>query len=204
MTITQTLDKLQAWFDEKLCQKLTLKLPTDNTIDGTVEFVHPATFALYVPAKDRIPPNVQAPIPSLLIQIMDGDDRPMDHLRKINVRLCLATWSPGIQTSEMLVPREEPSAPMGYVYHQGQEPVRYMRGYEGWRDIWNFIDSTLALLEREATIAGMRIVKEDGISYGPFTEDGAIWDYYPYWHSWVKFGLECGILAQVPEIEELL
>ena len=70
MTITETLDTLQKWFDEHISQKVTLKLPTDAQITGKAKLVHPATFALYVPANDRIPPNVPAPIPSLCIQLM--------------------------------------------------------------------------------------------------------------------------------------
>lgn len=204
MTITETLDNLKEWFDTNLCQKLTLKLPTDNAITGEVEYVHPATFALYVPAKDRIPPNVRAPIPSLLIQLMEGEDKTFDHMRKLQIRLCLAAWNPGVQTDEILVPEAEETAMLGLKYHQGEEEKRYTRSLEGWRDVWNFVDTTLALLEKTGTVAGMRLIKEDGIQYGPFTEDGAIWDYYPYWHSWIKFSIECGITANVQDFQEFL
>jgi hypothetical protein len=47
-------------------------------------------------------------------------------------------------------------------------------------------------------------VKESGIKYGLFTEDGNIWDYYPYWHSWISFTLEAGVVTRTPEIYENL
>ena len=44
----------------------------------------------------------------------------------------------------------------------------------------------------EAVMAGKRIKAVK-------TEDGAVYDYYPYWHSWIAFTLECGIVRQIPE-----
>ena len=43
------------------------------------------------------------------------------------------------------------------------------------------------------------------IKFGPFTEDGNVWDYYPYWHSWISFALEIGTTPAIPkEYEEFL
>lgn len=204
MTITETLDNLQSWFDEHICQKVELKLPTDDQITGTATLVHPATFALYVPAKDRIPPNVAAPIPSLCIQLMDGEDKTTEHKRKLNIRLCLAVWNPGEQSGDTYFPIEDGDALFDKRYKRGDSAPTYTRNLDGWRDVWNFVDMIIKTVESSNIIAGLRVVKEDGIKYGPFTEDGTIWDYYPYWHSWVSFALECGIVANVPEYTDLL
>lgn len=204
MTITETLDNLQEWFTENLCNKIELKVPTDEALDGEVELTHPATFALYVPAKDRIPPNVKAPIPSLCIQLMDGEDKTLDHQRRLNIRLCFAVWNPGLQTGTSFYPEEDDEQPMQRRYHKGTESPTYTRNLDGWRDAWNFVDRAISLLESTSTIKGLRIVKEDGISYGPFTEDGAIWDYYPYWHSWIKLTLEAGLAPNIPDYSDLL
>ena len=48
-------------------------------------------------------------------------------------------------------------------------------------------------IESAEYIAGHRLVKEQGIKFGLFTEDGNIWDYYPYWHNWITFTLEAGV-----------
>ena len=55
---------------------------------------------------------------------------------------------------------------------------------DGWRDCYNLADLVLREIETAEYIAGHRLVKEQGIKFGPFTEDGNVWDYYPYWHSW--------------------
>ena len=49
-----------------------------------------------------------------------------------------------------------------------------------------------------------RLVKESGIKFGLFTEDGNIWDFYPYWHSWISFTLEAGVVARTPKAYENL
>src|SRR5699024_12063239 len=44
-----------------------------------------------------------------------------------------------------------------------------------------YSDLILREIENAEYIAGHRLVKEKGVKYGLFTEDGNIWDYYPYW-----------------------
>ena len=54
-------------------------------------------------------------------------------------------------------------------------------------------------LENTEYIDGHRIAKEAGIKFGLFTEEGNIWDYYPYWHNWISFTLEAGAVVRTPE-----
>jgi phenylacetate-coenzyme A ligase PaaK-like adenylate-forming protein len=75
---------------------------------------------------------------------------------------------------------------------------------DGWRDSFNFADLVLRALENTEYIEGHRIVKEAGIKFGLFTEDGNIWDYYPYWHNWISFTLEAGVVHSTPEIYQNL
>lgn len=200
MTLVKILDDLQLWCAENICPKVSLKLPNDTKITHEVECVHPAAFALFVPAKDRLPPSVPAPIPSICVQLMEGEDKPIDHRRILTVRLCLACWNPGKQSGETLTPVDNPEAPFGRSYTQGQTGSdTYTRNFDGWRDVWNFSDVALRAVEASEIIAGLRLLKEEGITYGPFTEEGVIWDYYPYWHSWISFKLEAGLVLPTPE-----
>lgn len=74
MTLVNSIDKIVSWLTENVCSKITLKLPDDyrNDTGYDVVMVHPAAFPLYVPGKDRLPPNVAAPIPSVCVQLMEG------------------------------------------------------------------------------------------------------------------------------------
>ena len=63
----------------------------------------------------------------------------------------------------------------------------------------------LQAIENTEYIAGLRLVKENNIEYGPFTEDGALVSYYPYWFCWVQFTLEHGLARKIPaDYENLL
>lgn len=208
MTLVKSIDSLVEWLTENVCSQITLKLPDDyrNSKDYNVEFVHPAAFPLYVPGKDRLPPSVPAPIPSVCVQLMEGSDDLPKRQRQLQIRLCLACWNPGLHGGEILYPNSAPATDGGYAYYnlQGEAAKTYARNMNGWRDSFNFADLVLRELENAEYIAGHRLVKESGIKYGLFTEDGNIWDYYPYWHSWISFTLEAGVVTRTPEIYDNL
>ena len=206
MTLVQSIDKVVNWLRESVCPQITLKLPDDYKNDESydVEFVTPAAFPLYVPGKDRLPPSVPAPIPSVCVQLMEGSDDLLQKKRQLQIRLCLACWNPGEHGAEMLIPRKNPAAPGGFSYYRatGETAKTYARNMEGWRDLFNFADLVLRELEGMEYIDGHRLVKEAGIKFGVFTEDGNIWDYYPYWHNWISFTLEAGVVTKTPAAYE--
>ena len=208
MTLVQSIDKVVDWLGENVCPKISLKLPDDYKNDKSygVEFVNPAAFPLYVPGKDRLPPSVPAPIPSVCVQLMEGSDDLLKKQRKFQIRLCLACWNPGTHGLEVLHPRKNENALTGYSYYtaKGEAAKTYTRNMEGWRDSFNFADIVLREIEGTEYIAGHRLVKEDGIKFGLFTEEGNIWDYYPYWHNWITFTLEAGVVVRTPKAYENL
>lgn len=203
MTLVESIDKVVAWLAEEVCPQISLKLPDDYKNDASygVKFVNPAAFPLYVPGKDRLPPSVAAPIPSVCVQLMEGSDDLLKKKRQLQIRLCLACWNPGEHGAEVLRVRKNPNATGGYSYYYVTDEAAktYTRNMEGWRDSFNFADLVLRELEGTEYIAGHRLVKESGIKYGLFAEEGNIWDYYPYWHNWITFTLEAGVVARTPE-----
>lgn len=206
MTLVQSIDKVVDWLRESVCSQISLKLPDDSKNGTTydVEYVNPAAFPLYVPGKDRLPPSVPAPIPSVCVQLMEGSDDLLAKTRQLQIRLCLACWNPGEHGGEVHHTRRNANALGGYTYYRvTDETARtYARNMEGWRDSFNFADLVLRELEGTEYIAGHRLVKESGIKFGLFTEEGNIWDYYPYWHNWITFTLEAGVVRKTPEIYE--
>ena len=209
MTLVQSIDKVTAWLRDSVCNQITLKLPDDdrNGTDYGVKYVNPAAFPLYVPGKDRLPPSVPAPIPSVCVQLMEGSDDLLQKKRQLQIRLCLACWNPGEHGGEVLQTRKNENALGGYSYYcaTGEAAQTYARNMEGWRDSFNFVDLVLRELEGTEYIEGHRLAKESGIKFGLFTEDGNIWDYYPYWHSWISFTLEVGVVTRTPaQYENLL
>lgn len=209
MTLVKSIDKVVSWLTENVCSQTTFKLPDDdrNGAECPVKYVHPAAFPLYVPGKDRLPPSVPAPIPSVCVQLMEGNDDLIKSNRQLQIRLCLACWNPGVHGAEVLHVKPDTSTIGGFSYHlvTGEAAETYTRNMEGWRDVFNFADLVLRELEGTEYINGLRLVKESGVKYGVFTEDGNVWDYYPYWHNWISFTLESGAIARTPEkYQELL
>jgi len=208
MLLVESIDKVVAWLNENVCSQIQLKLPDNykNDKEYAVEYVQPAAFPLYTPGKDRLPPNVRAPIPSVCVQLTEGNDDLLKRQRRLQLRLCLACWNPGEHGGEVLHPRKNEAALGGYSYYRltGEAAQTYTRNMEGWRDSFNFADLVLREIESAEYIAGHRLVKEQGIKFGLFTEEGNIWDYYPYWHNWITFTLEAGVTAATPKSYENL
>ena len=175
MAITSDLDNIVKWFEEEVCPGILLKVPDDKVNDGgyNVQTAHPAAFAMYIPTQDRKPPDVAAPIPSLCVQLLKGKHAPAQHIGQMTIQLALATWNPGQHGSEMAVPEQDPQA-LGGVKYRREPSENFKRNLEGWRDVWSFTDKVLQAIENTEYIAGLRLVKENNIEYGPFTEDGAL------------------------------
>lgn len=223
MLLTNCIDAIVQWLETDVCPKIQLKLPDDYKNDASydVQYVNPSALPLYVPGKDRMPPDITAPIPSICVQLLDGSDTPQDGKRKINIRLCLACWNPGKHGAESYHPQSAQGAIGGIAYSKDKAQSAkemmetapkmytqffgtgtadsYQRNMDGWRDSFNFLDLTLESLRAAEYIGGMRISMEDGIKYGLFSEDGVIWDYYPYWHNWITFSMEMGLTAAIPQ-----
>ncbi len=133
-----------------------------------------------------------------------GKHAPAQHIGQMTIQLALATWNPGQHGSEMAVPEQDPQA-LGGVKYRREPSENFKRNLEGWRDVWSFTDKVLQAIENTEYIAGLRLVKENNIEYGPFTEEGALVSYYPYWFCWVQFTLEHGLARKIPaDYEKLL
>lgn len=208
MTLVQSIDRVVDWMRENVCSQITLKLPDDYKNDGSngVEYVTPEAFPLYIPGKDLLPPTVRAPIPSVCVQIMELSDDLLTRKRHLQMRICLACWNPGEHGGEVFHARKNENVLGGYSYCSatGEAAQTYARNMEGWRDLFNFADTVLRMVEGAEYIAGHRLVKESEVKLGLFTEEGDIPGYYPYWHSWITFTLEAGVVAKTPEIYENL
>ena len=144
MTLVNSIDKIVSWLTENVCSKITLKLPDDyrNDTGYDVVMVNPAAFPLYVPGKDRLPPNVAAPIPSVCVQLMEGSDELIQKKRQLQIRLCLACWNPGQHGGEIFNPRENAKATGGYSYYVNTGEAA--KTYSTASSLWNTISSTVS------------------------------------------------------------
>lgn len=191
MSIVNSIESVREWLTENVCPLVKLKLPDDNANDASYPYklVNPAAFSLFVPSKDRTPPNVAAPIPSVCVQIVKGEDDMIAHSRGIRIRLCFSAWDPGYHGPDIFRPRGDGSGT--YIQQYNEEASAYFeKNGEGWRDAWSFVDTTLREIENAEYMNGLRVIKEEGITFGPVTEQDAVPDFYPYWFAWAELTIE--------------
>ena len=204
MPIVNNIELIVEWAEREICSQVLCKLPDDDNNDAGYDYklVKPAAFALFVPTRDRLPPKIPAPIPSLCVQLIEGKERQDSGTTKI--RFGFSTWNPGTHYNDLLMPK--PGETGVYVHPVGIDPDKfYERNMNGWRDAWNFVDIALRVLGSTEIIENLLLInKSDGIEYGPFMDRDSIPDFYPYWFAWCEFSVSYGTARRRPQLGGLL
>ena len=201
MSIVQSIDKITAWVEQTVCSKVKMKLPAEDkqATDGGYDYqlAAPAAFPLFVPTKDRLPPRIIAPFPSVCVRLVESKDHLIAGKRVLKVQFCLSVWDPGRHGPDVYLPVDNTRGQ--FVQIPGEDAQKwYRRDGDGWRDAWNFMDTAIRELENAEYIDGLRLVKEQTIDFGPLAEQDAIPDYYPFWYAWIEFQIE-EILQRSPK-----
>ena len=205
MSIVNSIETVREWLEATVCPMVQLKLPDDSATDASYPYklVNPTAFSLFVPSKDRLPPKVPAPIPSVCVQLVEGDDNMIQSARDIKIRLCFSAWDPGFHGLDFYYPKNDGSG--AYIQQHNEEAKAFFqKNGEGWRDAWNFVDTALRMIENAEYIDRLRVAKENGISFGPVSEQDAVPDFYPYWFAWVEFTVEEALTRAPKDYQHLL
>lgn len=207
MSIVNSIETVRGWLNTEVCPLVKLKLPDDNATDASYPYklVNPAAFSLFVPSKDRTPPKVAAPIPSVCVQLAQGEDDLIEHTRGIKIRLCFSAWDPGYHGPDIYIPIPQGNGSGTYIQQYNSEAADFFqKNGEGWRDAWNFVDTALRLIENAEYIGDLRVIKELGITFGPVAEQDAVPDFYPYWFAWAEFSVEETLTRHAKNYDHLL
>lgn len=198
MTITDTLIRISEWLDNGVCTRFKFKKEPEGKkpIDDNYEYeeVNPHAFPLFVPAKDKLPPNVTVNMPSICVQLMDGSDDTTDKLRDLNINLGVSCWNPGVHSKDIYYP--EGTRP--------KEPDKFRTGYEGWMDVWNFVDAIIKEIESMTSIDGLYLAPDVSVRFGAYKEQETIVDFYPHWFAWIQFTLRSDFNRNNQDIERYL
>lgn len=194
MTIVDSIEAVREWLEKNVCSQVKLKLPpgedaTDENYNYTL--VTPASFALFVPAADRLPPGADASIPSVCVQLVQGTDTLTTASREMRLRLSFSAWNPGKHKKDIFIS-------MGNGEFRANSDDSFQKDDDGWRDVWNFTDTALREIENADSLNGVKILHSKGITFGVFSEEKATPNFWPYWFSWVEFTAETGI-TRAPE-----
>ncbi len=202
MTVVCVLDALTKWTRENICPKILLKVPPNNDKDAEdagyeYQLTNPAAFTLYVPTKEKLPPGILSPMPSVCVRFVEGADNLSNSKGSIGVQLCFSAWDPGTHGQDELFPNPDGT------YRKGKGEIFWRNG-DGWRDVWNMVDIALREVESVTNIDGLVIDRSVPVKFGPFTEQESIPDFYPFWFAWVSFSVSYPITRNIRDIENLL
>ena len=138
MSIANSIETVRDWLTAEVCPLVKLKLPDDKATDASYPYklVNPAAFSLFVPSKDRTPPNIAAPIPSVCVQLVQGDDRLIRSARSVKIRLLFSAWAPGYHGPDIYKPKGGGSGSYVQLYAEAADrkrrvprrPPRHQRG----------------------------------------------------------------------------
>lgn len=208
MTVVGIIDTITDWARETICPQIRLKVPPDSETDATdadyvYQLANPAAFAMYVPTREKLPPNVLSPFPSICVRFMEGADDIGSFSGNIGIQLCFSAWDPGLHHKDILIPDKDNC--LEYRQWSGREADAYFRRTgDGWRDVWNMVDIALRELESTTNIGGLVIDRGTAVKYGPLAEQDNIPDYYPFWFAWVSFSVQYPVTRNIAGVEQFL
>lgn len=196
MTITNSLIEIADWLDKGVCQNFKFKVPPEEgmPVDSRYQYKEacPHAFPVFVPTKDKLPPDVGTNSPSVVVQIAGGADDVETEKREMTVNLALSCWNPGRHSRDIFYPHNL----------RPEEPEKYKSSCDGWMDAWNFADAILRELESAATICGMKL--QGKVSYGPYKEKDTIIDCWPFWYAWIQFTVQSRFIRNNEVYNDLL
>lgn len=206
MSVVNILDDVTEWVAKNICSKIKLKVPPESDTAPTdagyeYQLVTPAAFPLFVPARDKTPPGILSPVPSVCVRFLEGTESLASSKGTIGMQLCFSTWDPGLHGEDILLPNGE----NGSKRWTGPEADAYFRrSGDGWRDAWNFVDIALRELGSTTNVGGYVIDRQDPVKFGPLTEQGAIIEAYPLWFAWCSFSLSYDLRRNNAELQDFL
>ena len=179
MQLNEVIDNLTAWVQANLCDGMELLRPSETNMSSEYNLVTPTAFALYVPPKDQLPPDVEQQLPSICLQFREGTDDMVKNTRSLKFRLAFSAYRPGHFTE---VEDEE-----------GNTSIKFTRDAEGWKDLWLWVSKSIHTIQSEMYIEGVKVDRSTPIKYGHFQIDDTLVEAYPMWYAWIEVNLTCGI-----------
>lgn len=111
MSIVHIIDSVTDWARENICAKIRLKAPPEDADDPMDEaaapdykLVQPAAFSMFVPTREKLPPGILSPIPSVCVRIDDGGDELANGRGSANIIMMFSAYDPGTHGADLYVP----------------------------------------------------------------------------------------------------
>jgi len=177
MQIIKLIDSFTEWVQENVCDPKTFLKPS-GTMSAGQEWITPTAFPMYYPTAEFLPEGAIAQAPGVCIQLMKGRENMVSGLQDLDIKMYFSIWRPG--------------------YYKGDDGnVDFSKTYDGYRDLWGWIDFAKAKIESDVYIDGLRVKKDVPIEFGPWKlNEEEVVNAYPFWYGWMTFTLENGASAR--------
>lgn len=207
MTAVIAIDKVTAWVQKNICEPVQLKEPPNNdkANDENYEYrrVTPACYSLFLPGEEKTAPQFIPQTPSVCVKVLAGEDNLTTNESTLTFELSFCAWDPGVYGRDILVP--DKNDPFTFREWRGKESDKFLKiDGQGWRDVWNWIDTGLQSIRNTTEMNGIALDLETPVTYGPYADQDGIVDIFPYWLAWISFKAKMPIRKNINRIEELL
>lgn len=206
MNVVNAILQTKDFLDKNVCHEVKYLKPSET--DGrnyNPQYVHPNVFSMFEPTKDRLPNGIVDSVPGIIVkfQKVSGDLGKNQNI--INMLLEFTIWQPGtyVSNSDLEHTETQINGEKASLIYEGDISTQFKRDTSGWHELWNFVEFTRNKILEHNIIGDFRL-NHDKIEYGPFSQDGAIIDFHPYYMGWLSFVLETKALVAAREFEELL
>ena len=206
MTTIDAILSVKEFLEKNVCPKIELLVP--NTKDGknyVEKYANPNVFAFFEPENGRLPKGVEYSTPNIIVQMTQGTDNLATLEKRIDIVLAFSTWRPGEyrQIHDMNFEKIEVEESGVKIEFSGKKDTTLVRNEDGWQDVYNLMELTKKEIVSEGEI-GEFALNPTEIKYGPYSKDGALVDFYPYYHLWMSFTLTSIPTPMARDIDELL
>lgn len=159
MSTIAVLEALQAFLQDKVTPTIELQKPSNNNVkDYTL--VNPSVHIGWLPPNGYLPDGMESAIPCLVVGLDDASEDAQG--KDLNIRISAAVYSPGLHAPD------------------ASGVIIYTPDFQGYRDLLNLMDRTLAKLTENRVVNGVTI--QETIKWGMYLEQP-----HPYWYGWIAF-----------------
>lgn len=191
MTVINAIESVKKFLEEEVCPEIELLVPNKKDGKEYVEkYANPCVFAFFEPENGRLPEGVEFTTPNITVQFTQGEDNLATSERKVDIVLAFSTWRPGEYRAinDMVLEKIETGEGGTSIEFKGEITKQLVRNEEGWKDVYNLMELTKGKIISASKI-GEFLLEPTQIKYGPYSKDGALIDFYPYYHLWMSFTL---------------
>ncbi len=207
MTTVKAMDTICSYLKDNVCPKIQYLVPAEKDAgDYIPNYKNPEVFAFYEPSKSRMPPGITHTVPGIVVILKKRTDDLISGKSEFDIELSFCIWKPGeyISNKEVDLQQIVSYSEQMQIEYASKGDKKYTRTEDGWKDVYNFIDEVRQGVVHDGQMGNLKIKMDVPIQYGPYTQDKAIVDAYPYYYAWLTLTLETIVTPIGTKLDEFL